>query len=233
MQILNIVPECQIVVTTKDDDTIDSAVTLEALLERHELKPQLLVLPKHAHATHIRVVDKSLLGEKGEFVADGLCTNEKAIALAHRFADCVPVIIVDRKQKALMALHAGWRGLTQGIVTQGLLTMQAKYHSEPENLWLWIGPCIQAVSYVQESEPVQASLPEWEGCITSDKKGWHVDLPKFILGRAGAFGIDEMRIMNDGRDTYTETETFFSYRYRTEHPNEVIPGQFVVAAWLV
>ena len=232
MQVLSLFPECSIAISTKDDGGVVSVAQYQDMLEQAGVKPRALVIPTHAHATTITPIEIPLSADHKDINADGLMTQDKLVVLAHRFGDCCPVIILDRRKRALMALHAGWRGMTTGIVGMGILTMQAVYHSSPVDIWVWIGPCIQKDSYTNHDVPLQMQLPQWKNHIHVRDDGFHVDLPGFVFDEARRLGIDETHIINDGRDTYTETETFFSHRKAVDEQDVNLDQRFVVAAWL-
>jgi YfiH family protein len=107
-------------------------------------KPWPLVALKQVHSDVIHVV-KSVTA--GQFVGDGLVTNVPHIALAVQTADCFPVLLVDRKNRAAGAFHAGWRGTVKRIVEKGLGVMRREYGTEPQDVVAAIGPGIQKCCY--------------------------------------------------------------------------------------
>ncbi|SFS17459.1 conserved hypothetical protein [Granulicella pectinivorans] len=86
--------------------------------------------------------------------ADGLTTALHGVFLAMLTADCVPVLIADRKQRAVGAFHAGWRGTVAGIVEKGVQHMRATYGSDPEDLLAAIGPSIGPCCYMVGDEVI-------------------------------------------------------------------------------
>lgn len=232
MQILSLFPECSIAVTTKADGGIVSVAQFQDMLEQEGVHPRALVIPSHVHATTIESIQLPTSGTK-EIVADGLMTQERNVVLAHRVADCCPIVILDRKKKALTTLHAGWRGSTLGIIGMGILSLQATYKSHIDDIWIWIGPCIQKDSYISREVPVQSQFAPWKNHIHVRDDGFHVDLPGFAFEEAVRLGVDETHIINDGRDTYTEREIFFSHKRAVDEQNIADDQRFVVAAWLV
>lgn len=232
MQILSLFPECAIAITTKDDGGVVSQAQLSDLLEQAGVRPRAIVLPTHQHASLIKTIELPLKSEDKELAADGLQTQEKEVVLAHRLGDCCPIIILDRKKRALSALHAGWRGMTAGIVGLGILSLQAEYRSHVDDLWIWIGPCVQKDSYLSPNVPVQAQLPAWKNHIHVREDGFHVDLPGFVFDEALRLGVDETHIINDGRDTFKENTVFFSHSRSVREQNVNDDQRFVVAAWL-
>jgi len=80
-------------------------------------------------------------------VGDGLITNVPELLLAVQTADCLPVIVVDRKCHAVGVFHAGWRGTVKRIVEKGVGEIRRHFGSDPRNLIAAIGPGIQGCCY--------------------------------------------------------------------------------------
>ena len=103
-----------------------------------------LVTLRQIHSDVIHVVTKPA-GKP--LVGDGLVTNVPGIALGVQTADCFPVLLIDQKNKAVGAFHAGWRGTVQRITEKGLGRMRREYGTLPEDTVAAIGPGIQACCY--------------------------------------------------------------------------------------
>lgn len=88
---------------------------------------------------------------------DGLMTDRVGPLLGIQTADCVPVLVVDPKRRAVAAFHAGWRGTAAAIVENGIAQMVAEFGSRPEDLMAAIGPSIGACCY-SVGEEVQAAF---------------------------------------------------------------------------
>jgi hypothetical protein len=74
--------------------------------------------------------------------ADGLMTDEAGLLIGIQTADCIPVLVADRKRHAVAAFHAGWRGTVNRIVESGVGRMRLQFGSRPEDLVAAIGPGI-------------------------------------------------------------------------------------------
>jgi len=74
--------------------------------------------------------------------ADILTTNNPAVTLFMRYADCVPLILHDPVKQALCIAHAGWLGTVRGVATAAVQAMQIRYGSSPNDLRAAIGPSI-------------------------------------------------------------------------------------------
>jgi purine-nucleoside/S-methyl-5'-thioadenosine phosphorylase / adenosine deaminase len=88
---------------------------------------------------------------------DGLITRTPGLLLAVLTADCIPVIVVDSKQKAVGVFHAGWRGTVKRIVEKGVGEMQRWFGSQPRDLRAAIGPGIGGCCY-EVGEEVRAKF---------------------------------------------------------------------------
>jgi YfiH family protein len=86
--------------------------------------------------------------------ADGLMTDETGFLIAIQTADCIPVLVVDLKRRAVAAFHAGWRGTVKRIVESGVGRMRLEFGSRPGDLVAAIGPGIGACCYAIGEEVV-------------------------------------------------------------------------------
>ena len=82
-----------------------------------------------------------------ETAGDGLITSTAGVLLGIKVADCFPVIVADRKHRAVGVFHAGWRGTVQRIVEKGVGEMRRQLGCDPENLVAAIGPGIGGCCY--------------------------------------------------------------------------------------
>jgi YfiH family protein len=83
---------------------------------------------------------------------DGLVTDTPRLLLAVQTADCLPVLLMDRKRKAVGAFHAGWRGTLARVVEKGVGAMRLHFGSKPEDLRAAIGPGIASCCYAVGEE---------------------------------------------------------------------------------
>jgi len=85
-------------------------------------------------------------------VGDGLITNTPGLLLTVLTADCLPVILVDRKKRAMGIFHAGWRGTVKRIVEKGVGAMRRSFDSSPRDLLAAIGPGVRSCCYAVGGE---------------------------------------------------------------------------------
>jgi purine-nucleoside/S-methyl-5'-thioadenosine phosphorylase / adenosine deaminase len=103
-----------------------------------------LVTQRQIHSDLIHRVDHA---PDHPLAGDGLITNVPGLLLAVLTADCIPVILVDKKNRAVGVLHAGWRGTVKRIVEKGVGEMRRHFGTDPRNLAAAIGPGVQSCCY--------------------------------------------------------------------------------------
>ena len=78
---------------------------------------------------------------------DASMTNRQGIVLAVQTADCVPILLADPRNHAVAAVHAGWRGTLQRIVTKAVGKMTMQFGTRPADIIAAVGPSIGGCCY--------------------------------------------------------------------------------------
>jgi len=78
---------------------------------------------------------------------DGLITRTAGLLLAVQTADCLPVIVADRRSRAVGVFHAGWRGTVKRIVEKGVGEMRRSFGTRPKDVYAAIGPGVHDCCY--------------------------------------------------------------------------------------
>lgn len=92
---------------------------------------------------------------------DGLMTRETGIALSVMTADCVPILMVAPAHRAVMALHAGWRGTVAGIAASGLQSARSSFGIDAAEWQVALGPSIGGCCYEVSSEIADDLQQRW------------------------------------------------------------------------
>ncbi len=196
-----------------------------------------LITLRQVHSDIIRIVDSPW---QSPLVGDGLVTATPGLLLAIQTADCLPIILVDPKRRAVGVFHAGWRGTVKRILEKGVGAMRLRFGSRARDMKAAIGPGIQGCCYevgeevrdkfesqfgyaeklfrvVEESDPVREKYPLL--FLTARAPG-HSNLPKRIfldLVEANrrqllAAGVLAKNIEASPLCTSCRTDLLFSYR---------------------
>ena len=107
-------------------------------------KPWTLVTLRQIHSDLIHYVERA---PEQIPAGDGLITDVPGFLLAVQTADCLPVIVADRKRRAVAVFHAGWRGTVKRIVEKGVGEMRRHFGSDPRTLVAAIGPGVHGCCY--------------------------------------------------------------------------------------
>jgi YfiH family protein len=103
-----------------------------------------LVTLRQIHSDLIHCVAES---PKEPLVGDGLITRMPGVLVGIQTADCLPIMLVDTKKKAVGVFHAGWRGTVKRIVEKGVGEMRRCFGTLPRNIKAAIGSGIHACCY--------------------------------------------------------------------------------------
>jgi purine-nucleoside/S-methyl-5'-thioadenosine phosphorylase / adenosine deaminase len=182
--------------------------------------------------------------------ADGQITAEPGLLLAIQTADCIPVLVADKKQRVVAAFHAGWRGTLKRIVETGVGQMRLAYGSDPKDLIAAIGPGIGLCCYavgeevlsefesqftyardlfreVYDSDPVRRKYPML--FLTQRAPGHspigpslHVDLVEANRRQLLSAGLAPASIQIVGGCTQCHPDLFFSHRGSHGHAGRMM-----------
>jgi YfiH family protein len=157
-----------------------------------------------------RVIDAFDAGPGEE--ADGCVTGTAGVVCAVLTADCLPILLCDRRSTRIGVLHAGWRGLAAGIVEEGLRRIQVP----SANLLAWLGPAIGPSAYEVGDDVRRAFLAQDKDMAESftavpNRPGhWLADLYDIARRRLRAQGVHAVH--GGLRCTLRERNLFYSHR---------------------
>ncbi len=112
-----------------------------------------LAVLRQIHSDVIHLAEKS---EASAMQGDALISNTPGILLGVQTADCVPLLLADTRNRAVAAIHAGWRGTLARIAAKTIGRMQMEFGTRPADVLAAIGPAIHRCSYEVEPEVAQA-----------------------------------------------------------------------------
>jgi YfiH family protein len=107
---------------------------------------------------HSDVIHRLDAAPPGKLEGDALMTGVPGLVLVIRTADCLPVLLVDEANRAVAAVHCGWRGTEKRILEKAVIAMGEAYGSKPAEMFAALGPCIGAACYEVGPEVREAFL---------------------------------------------------------------------------
>jgi YfiH family protein len=139
---------------------------------------------------------------------DVLITRSPERALMLRYADCTPVLLADPRQRAVAAVHAGWRGSAVRAAAAAVDAMQDAFGSRPHDLLAGIGPAIGPCCYTVGQDVIDA-FADRPALVSPESRLdlWEANRQALI----GA-GVPAPQIEVAGVCTQCHAEQFFSHR---------------------
>lgn len=185
--------------------------------ESHASRRAWMVSVKQVHGTDALIVDRPVTGaDRFEGGWDALITDQPGVTVVVRTADCVPVLVYDRRRRAVAAIHAGWRGTLAGIVPKTIETMIARFAIQPTDLRVSIGPSAGPCCYEVDHavlEPLRGSRKDWPSLLRDDRgTKARLDLKALVRRQTAEAGIPLEQITVVNVCTICHPALFYSYR---------------------
>jgi len=196
----------------------------------------LRVAPEHiyflsqVHGVKVETVTREFTrAQFCEREGDAVISREPLSACGVRSADCVPILLGDRKTGVTAAVHAGWRGVALGAVTATLKEL-GRLGIQAHSLVAAIGPHISADAF-EVSEEVAAELlrssPD-PNVVYRGRPRPYVDLRRIVRAQLQAFGLTRAAIDDVHGCTVTDASRYFSFRREGKvsgrHLSAIVPN---------
>jgi YfiH family protein len=142
-------------------------------------------------------------------------------------ADCLPVLITDKLGTFVCAIHAGWRGLCDGIIEKSIKTICGQLAVNANDLLVWLGPCIGKSAFQVGSEVRAAFIAENEQAkcaFSAFGDRWLADLHQLARLRLAPFNVFE--ITASEYCTFNRADLFYSYR------RDNVTGRMASLIWI-
>jgi YfiH family protein len=163
--------------------------------------------------------------------ADAAVTSTPGVVLAILTADCLPVVLTDRDGSEVAAAHAGWPGLSAGMLEATVAAMR----THAARLQAWIGPAAGPDRYEigdEVRERFMAHDPRAASAFVATRPGhWRVDLFAIARMRLAEAGLDPACIHGGGVCTISDPQRFFSHR-RSTLDGSGRSGRSATLAWI-
>jgi YfiH family protein len=177
--------------------------------------------------THSTILLKLEENTASSLTGDAVWSHNKNTPCIIMTADCLPVLITDKLGTFVAAIHAGWRGLCDGIIEKSINTICGQLGVNAKDLLVWLGPCIGKTAFEVGSE-VRAAFIAENGQAKSAFKAcgdrWLADLQQLARLRLAPFNVFE--ITASEYCTFNQSDLFYSYR------RDGITGRMATLIWI-
>ena len=139
-------------------------------------------------------------------------TNQRKLPIAVLTADCVPILLYDKKKQIIAAIHAGWKGAFKNII-QKVTKFMFKKGSNHKDIIAAIGPCIGKNSYNVRNDFKNRFIKKNKKnkiFFNKKKNKIYFDLPNYVKTQLKLNKITNIDMKNI--DTYVKKNNFFSAR---------------------
>lgn len=189
------------------DEPASVAENRRRICESLGFLPEQMALSSQVHGDQIHLAEQS-----GLFTGfDALISRTPGVLLGVSVADCTPILVYDPVQKAVAAIHAGWRGTVASIVSKTLDEMKAHFGTKGSHCFAYIGACIDVCSF-EVGEEVSAHFDPNFKQFDPKRGKFMVDLKKANAAQLEAFGVPTQQIEISPYCTLQRHDWFFSHR---------------------
>jgi len=137
--------------------------------------------------------------------ADAAWTDRPGQVACVLAADCLPILVAERGQGCVAAIHAGWRGLAAGVIANAIAALPV----DPGRLQAWIGPRI-CPSHYQVGSAVRTRFDDYAAAFQPiGQTQWLADLPRIARQQLFDAGVAQV---TDSKACTAEGSRFFSHR---------------------
>lgn len=187
---------------------------------------------RQAHGKEIKIIDKNFLSLSNEERTnsldgyDALITNIQEQYITVTTADCVPVLLFDKKENAIAAIHSGWRSSLENIISETIKVMNSLYGSHPNHIIAAIGACISE-EYYEVGEELPTLFASREYPIDTffrrkENSKYLFNIRKLVASQLQNMGVKNIEI--SPFCTYQDEDLFFSARRLGNRSGRMLTG---------
>ncbi len=207
------------IATHVGDNLVNVSKNRQLLQKNLYLKKPIIWL-KQIHGNTAISADRPI----DNLAADAIYSRKEQTVCAVQTADCLPLLVCSFSNYCIAAIHAGWKGLSNGIIET---TIDALALS-PNDILVWLGPAIGAQNFIVGEEVFQSFMNKDQAAEIAFKpiasNLWQANLYKLAQQQLHKLGITS--IFGGNYCTFTDSHHFFSYR------REQITGRMLSLIWI-
>ena len=185
---------------------------LKIVIKKICKKSKEIFLVKQNHSNRFLFLSKNTKIKNRSITADAIITDKKDFPIAVLTADCVPILLFDKKRKMIAAIHAGWRGAFKGVISK-VINFMLKKGCDRKDIVVAIGPSITQKNYNVKLDFKNKFIKKHKKnkiFFKNRNKLIYFDLPNFIKSQLKFNKISKIDMINI--DTYDKKNNFFSAR---------------------
>ena len=185
---------------------------LKIVIKKICKKSKEIFLVKQTHSNKFLFLSKNTKIKNRSITADAIITDKKDFPIAVLTADCVPILLFDKKRKMIAAIHAGWRGAFKGVISK-VINFMLKKGCDRKDIVVAIGPSITQKNYNVKLDFKNKFIKKHKKnkiFFKNINKLIYFDLPNYIKSQLKFNKISKIDMINI--DTYDKKNNFFSAR---------------------
>ncbi len=204
-------PEVIAFSSVKSDGDMRNTTIRNHYLGRLGIEKRLLIGVKQVHGARVHVVSDTTI-EQSE--GDGLVTLQQGLYMSVVTADCLPVFFYEPQQKIYGIVHAGWRGVYEGIMTT-MMQQIIELGGSPSEVRSAVGPHIGSCCYIIDDDRAtifQERFSDSVQLLYRHENTWHLDLGVAAAAQLVENGLKRTNIETPVFCTSCQADRFFSFR---------------------
>ncbi len=185
---------------------------LEIVRNKINKNARKIFLVNQIHSNKFVFINQHFKIKKKRVIADAIITNQKKLPIAVLTADCVPLLIYDKKKNMIAAIHAGWKGAFKEIIKRVIIFM-VKKGCKKNDITVAIGPCIKQKNYIVREDFQRKFIKKNKKnkfFFKKKKNTIYFDLSNFVKSQLKSIKIKNIDTINI--DTFDKKNNFFSAR---------------------
>jgi YfiH family protein len=210
------------ITTSKQSDWKFELQLIKHLEKTTNIPRKNFIYGQQTHGTNVNNI-KILLPKSPIPDTDALITNLPNTLLLVKHADCVPIFFHDPATHTIAIAHSGFQGTMDKIAANTIRQMQSKFHCQPKNIQITLGPSAQPCCYTFTDIQIFQNKPDWKKLVllsmNNESEGpcprlpqYSIDLPSYITHTLIQSGIPPKNIQNQNICTI-HNDNYHSWRY--------------------
>jgi len=179
------------------------------------ISKEAIYLPVQKHTDNVFILDSGT----DPVIADAVVTVKRGILIGVQVADCVPILLCDKKKMVVSAVHAGWRGTAARVIRKTIRAMSEHFGSISADIVMACGPSIRGCCYQVGTEVIDAV------CSATGKGDYHahnddgsfIDLSAANRYQAISAGVPAENIWIADDCTFCNPLKYHSFRYHKNY----------------